>query len=144
MEQSEKEDVMPSRRNCLLMGLGLKIFWAGCGESSTDISPPRVVWVEPADQATQIQPNAQIRIRFDEPIDQKTFDANRFHLRQATQGELYGSVSYDINTYQGTLTIGQNLARGVVYQAVLEPGVSDLSGNTTKPPAYTWSFTVLP
>jgi hypothetical protein len=110
---------------------------AGCGDDNgPDTSPPKVESTQPAGDATGVAPDAKIHIVFDEAIDRNTLDSNMFHL----QG-LWGTVSYDLATFQATLSLMANLDDGATYQAVLEPGVRDLAGNRMNE-EYRWSFTI--
>ncbi len=112
---------------------------AGCGEEpGEDTTPPEVQSTQPADGETGVAPDVKIRITFDEAIDRNTIDNNMFHLEG-----LWGSVSYDLASCQATLSLMGLLDNGVTYQAVLEPGVRDLSENRNRMnEAYRWSFTV--
>ena len=112
---------------------------AGCGNGEgEDTSAPGVQSTDPAGDETGVDPDANIFIVFDEAIDRKTLgtDNSMFHLE-----DLYGSVSYDLDTYQATLSLMAPLDTGKTYQAVLEPGIRDLAGNRMNE-AYRWSFTV--
>jgi hypothetical protein len=111
--------------------------FTGCGEGpGEDTTPPQVQSTQPADGETGVAPDVKIRIVFDEAIDRNTLDSNLFHLEG-----LWGSVSYDLASYQATLSLMAPLDTGATYQAVLEPGVRDLAGNRMST-AYRWSFTV--
>ncbi len=110
---------------------------AGCGEDNgEDTAPPGVESTDPADGETGVSPDVNIRITFDEAIDRPTLNADMFHLEG-----LFGSVSYDLATYQATLSIMATLENGRVYDVVLEPGVQDMAGNRMNE-AFRWSFTV--
>ena len=110
---------------------------AGCGNGETeDTSAPGVESTVPASDETGVSPDVDIQIVFDEAIDRNTLDANMFHLEG-----LYGSVSYDLATYQATLSLMAALTNGETYEAVLEPGVRDMVGNRMNE-EYRWSFTV--
>lgn len=110
---------------------------AGCGDNGgPDTSAPKVQSTDPASDATGVAPDSKIHIVFDEAIDRNTLDANMFHLEG-----LWGTVSYDLATFQATLSLMANLDNGATYQAVLEPGVRDLAGNRMNE-EYRWSFTV--
>jgi hypothetical protein len=117
----------------------LFLAFTGCGEEQgEDTTPPEVQSTQPADGETGVAPDVKIRITFDEAIDRNTLDNNLFHLEG-----LWGSVSYDLVTHQATLSLMAPLDRGATYQAVLEPGVRDLSENRNRMnEAYRWSFTV--
>ena len=110
---------------------------AGCGNGeSEDTAPPGVQSTLPAGGEVGVAPDVKIRIVFDEAIDRNTLDANMFHL-----DGLYGSVSYDLATYQATLSLMATLENGEIYHAVLEPGIRDMAGNRMNE-AYRWSFTI--
>jgi hypothetical protein len=110
---------------------------AGCGDDEgPDTTPPQVQSTVPAGDETGVDPEANIYIVFSEAIDRNTLDNNMFHLEG-----IYGSVSYDLATFQATLALMAPLDNGVTYQAVLEPGIRDLADNRMNE-AYRWSFTV--
>jgi hypothetical protein len=110
---------------------------AGCGDSEgPDTSAPEVQSTVPAANATGVSPDVNIIIVFNEAIDRNTLDDNIFHLEG-----LWGSVSYDLATFQATLSLMAPLENGRPYQAVLEPGVRDLAENRMNE-EYSWSFTV--
>ncbi len=110
---------------------------AGCGDDEgEDLAPPGVQSTQPAADEVGVSPDVKILIVFDEAIDRNTLDANMFHLEG-----LYGSVSYDLATFQATLSLMAALDNGATYQAVLEPGIRDMAGNRMNE-AYRWSFTV--
>ena len=109
----------------------------GCGDNGgPDTSAPEVQSTDPAANATGVAPDADIVIVFNEAIDRNTLDDNMFHLEG-----LWGSVSYDLATFQATLSLIVSLDAGVTYQAVLEPGVRDMAGNRMNE-EYRWSFTI--
>ena len=120
----------------ILVGL-IVLATAGCGNGdSEDTTPPGVQSTDPADGETGVSPDVNIRITFDEAIDRNTLDSDMFHLEG-----LFGSVSYDLASYQATLSLMATLENGRVYDVVLEPGVRDMAGNHMNA-AYRWSFTV--
>lgn len=132
-------------RWCLWMlpALGLA---AGCGgdgqDPGPDTTPPGVLSTEPADGAVDVDPDVKLHLVFDEEIDNNSLYDELFHLERDAQ-PLYGKVSYDLEQHQATLSMMISLDAGVTYQAVLEPGVRDLTGNRM-PQAHRWSFTVRP
>ena len=110
---------------------------AGCGDDDgPDTSPPEVQSTDPASGEIGVSPDVNIVIVFDEAIDRNTLDDNMFHLEG-----LWGSVSYDLATFQATLSLMAPLDNGKTYRAVLEPGVRDMIGNRMNE-EYRWSFTV--
>ena len=121
-----------------IAGMGLAfLLIAGCGEDNgEDTAPPGVQSTQPADGETGVSPDVNIRIIFDEAIDRNTLDSDMFHLEG-----LFGSVSYDLATYQATLSLMATLDNGATYEGVLEPGVRDMAGNRMNE-AYRWSFTI--
>ena len=109
----------------------------GCGDNGgPDTSAPEVQSTDPAANQTGVSPDANIIIVFNEAIDRNTLDDNMFHL----QG-LWGSVSYELASFQATLSLMAPLENGRTYQAVLEPGIRDLAGNRMNE-EYRWSFTI--
>jgi len=110
---------------------------AGCGDDEgPDTAPPQVQSTDPASDETGVDPEANIYIVFSEGIDRNTLNNNMFHLK-----DLWGSVSYDLATFQATLSLMAPLENGKTYEAVLEPGIRDMAGNRMNE-AYRWSFTV--
>ena len=121
----------------ILLAIVCILATAGCGDDEgPDTSPPEVQSTVPASDETGVDPEAKIYIVFSEAIDRNTLDGNLFHLEG-----LWGSVSYDLATFQATLSIMAPLDDGKTYEAVLEPGVRDMAGNRMNE-EYRWSFTV--
>ena len=128
------------------IAVGLLVFLsAGCGgegEPEPDTTEPGIESTVPADGQTGLAPDSDILIQFEESIDRNSINGDIFHLNLDAVPR-YGSVSYDLASYEATLSLSFDLEAGATYQAVLEPGIKDLAGNRRKE-LYQWSFTVAP
>jgi Big-like domain-containing protein len=119
------------------------IFFTGCGsetEPDPDTTPPGIESTTPSDNQTGVAADSDIVIQFDEAIDRNSINSDIFHLSQ-NGTPLYGNVSYDLALHKANLSIPMDLQAGLTYQAVLEAGVKDMTGNRVTE-AYQWSFTI--
>lgn len=118
-----------------------------CGsepEPEPDTSAPVVVRTEPPDGASGVARSVQIRVWFDEAVDNRRVEwDDALHLVRADGANLYGNGSYDLGQYVATLSMAMELMAGQTYQVVLERGICDLEGNCMAAPVR-WSFTVAP
>ncbi len=103
-----------------------------------DTRPPEILATVPPAEALDVPLDIKIRIQFNESVERISLDEDKFHLI-LDGSSLYGSVSYDQTRREATLVIAAPLQNGANYQAVLEPGIKDLSGNT-RTELYQWSF----
>ena len=104
-----------------------------------DVTPPTVVSMVPASNATSVAVNSNVTATFSEAMNASNINATTFTLKQGANA-VAGSVSYSGNT--ATFNPTSDLAGGVVYTASITTGAMDLAGNaiaTTR----TWSFTTV-
>ncbi len=107
-----------------------------------DTTPPEIAQTVPVADAVDVPADTLIVIQFNEAIDRNSINSDLFHLILNGQ-PYYGQDSYDLAQFQATLNMSAPLQAGATYQAVLEAGVKDTTGNIRKE-AYRWSFTVAP
>jgi len=100
-----------------------------------DITPPTVVSVSPAADATDVAVGTVITATFSEAMDAATITTGSFTLDGVS-----GSVAYDSGTYTATFTPGADLAVNTTYTATLSTAITDAAGNPLAS-AYSWSFT---
>jgi hypothetical protein len=103
---------------------------------STDKTPPTVVSVVPAENATAIPVNTSITVNFSEAMDASTISASTISLKQGSTS-ISGTV-----TYSGTaakFTPSTSLTAGLVYTATVS-GVKDVAGNVIAA-SKSWTFT---
>ncbi|RLB53592.1 MAG: hypothetical protein DRI34_13225, partial [Deltaproteobacteria bacterium] len=120
--------------------LGLVLLAAACGGQQPDTAPPQVVAVVPEPGSSGVAADTTIAIQFDEDIDRDSLNDSLFHVSSGER-DLFGKVSYDLQTRWATLVMLAPLPAGETVTAVLEAGVRDLIGNRRQT-AYSWSFTV--
>ena len=110
-----------------------------------DASAPVVVSTTPAAGATGVAVSARPAATFGEAMDASTINAGTFELRDAANGVVSASVSYDASTRTATLVPSSPLSAGATYTATLrggasDPRVKDAAGNAL-PASLSWSFT---
>ena len=108
---------------------------------TVDLSPPKVVAVEPANLAIQVGPAAVVRLTFDEPLA-SGFDATGLVTLARTGGvPLPGVVVLGEDRLQAVFTPAEPLLSNERY-TVTENGAEDASGNR-QTAAFVSSFTTL-
>ena len=93
-----------------------------------DEAPPVLVETEPADRAVNAAGDQAIRLRFDEPIGERTAgDLSNLILVNPDTPE------FDIRLEDETITLSPiaPMANGVTYMVTVLPGLEDREGNTT-------------
>ena len=119
---------------------------AGCGDDDPgpDLAPPAIERTEPAADATGVSRTTQVKVFFDEALDNTRIGwDDQLHLVRPDGANLYGNGSYDLAAHVATLTMAIELEAGATYQVVLERGICDLNNNCTTE-ASQWSFRVAP
>jgi len=106
------------------------------GAPPFDTEPPYVVLTNPQDGETDVDFRTNVRVTFNEAINENTLD---FVLFEATNA-IPGSVSYDPGTRTVIFDPNDPLNFETTYVATVGAGLQDLSGNAMTD-AYTWSFT---
>ena len=108
---------------------------------TVDLSPPKVVAVDPANLAIQVGPAAVVRVTFDEPLA-SGFDATGLVTLARTGGvPLPGTVVLGEDRLQAVFTPAEPLLPNERY-TVTENGAEDASGNR-QTAAFVSSFTTL-
>ncbi len=104
-----------------------------------DTTPPQVVSTEPADGATGVPRNAQIKVVFSEAVNVPYYGA--FSLKDENGKLIAGSRSVAGSTF--TFIPSDSLQFSTTYTATITTAVTDKAGNHL-PEDYTFSFTVKP
>ena len=112
---------------------------------ATDIIPPAVTSVTPADGATNIGVTTNLAVTFSEALDPATVTAATFELRDPLNNLVSATITYDPSTRIAKLTPAAVLANSTVYTAMVKGGASGVKDLTGNPLAsdYTWSFTTI-
>ena len=93
-----------------------------------DTTPPTVVSVNPANNATNVLISASVSVTFSEPVAQSTVSAASCELLLgATQ--IAASISFDATGKVVTMTPASPLAYASTYSVLIAPLVTDLAGN---------------
>ena len=103
----------------------------------TDVTPPTVQSVTPANSATSIAINSSLTATFSEAMSASTISSSTFTLKQGTT-TVAGTVSYSGTT--ATFTPSAALTGNTVYTANITTGAKDVAGNLLAA-TYAWSFT---
>jgi hypothetical protein len=101
-----------------------------------DSIPPKVVSTTPADQATGQDVRTQVVMKLSEAIDPATFVMSL----KGTNGPATGGLIFDA-PFQARFIPAQPLTPGDGYSIVLDPGISDLAGNTIDTTKLVFKFT---
>ena len=98
--------------------------------ATADTAPPQVLGLSPPDSAADVPLNAQVEIRFDEPVQTRSLD----HIGLSANGE---AISVLASLRQGnqivTLRPTTLLSPNTVFTVMIGP-VQDLAGNTLVTP----------
>jgi hypothetical protein len=111
-------------------------------QSGVDDLPPRVLSTTPAAGITSAALSADVRVRFDEPVDPTTVTGANIGLTTAAGAPVPASVRYDAATQTATLDPLALLSVGAGYRAIVRGGaggVRDLAGNALAAD-HTWTF----
>ncbi len=103
-------------------------------------TPPKVVWVKPADDAELVDVDTAITVQFNQPVDADSVRAT-FGLQVGSQA-VSGQIEVDGDTV--TFTPDARLAFDQSYQVTIAPGVTSAAGGAGMGEAYTWRFTTVP
>jgi len=119
----------------------LVVILAGCREDANpppapDNTAPTVVFVNPANLATDVPINRKIVATFSESMDPQAVTGTTFTLRHGTTA-VTGAVS--CIGIQATFTPAASLSVSTLYTATISTGARDLAGNALKS-AYIWTF----
>ncbi len=105
-----------------------------------DTDPPTVVTVYPADGATAVAFDTDVRVKFSEPMDETTINSTNFTLSDDTSTAVTGSVAYNALNLTTIFTPDSDLDYNIEYTVTVSAQVKDVAGNalgTNK----VWSFT---
>ncbi|MFQ5855363.1 MAG: Ig-like domain-containing protein, partial [Anaerolineae bacterium] len=110
---------------------------------------PKVVWVQPADDAKLVDVDIPVKVQFNQPVGADSV-RTAFRLQttvsvlrgQLTPQTVSGKIEVDGNTV--TFTPDERLAFDQTYQVTIAPGVTSAAGGAGMSEAYTWRFTTVP
>lgn len=106
----------------------------------TDVTPPAVLSVIPANNATSVATSIHPSITFSDAMNSTTINTTNFTLKQGSTA-VAGTVAYSGTT--ATFTPSKALAANTVYTGTITTGAKDAAGNAIAT-NYTWSFTTAP
>ncbi len=110
-------------------------------EWSFTTSSPRVIDVTPAREEQYASPEAQVRLVFNQPMDEQA-TAERLNVRSAADGvAVAGSIAWEEHTLVFT---PEALARGETYEVVLAQGAPAATGETVIDTTFSSRFRVAP
>lgn len=111
--------------------------WSFTTAVPSDVTPPTIISVTPANNGTSVSLNSNAKAVFSEPINASTITAATFTMKQGTT-VVAGSVAYSGTT--ATFTPSAALAGNLIYTCTISTGVKDITGNSMAL-TYSWSFT---
>jgi hypothetical protein len=91
--------------------------------STKDSSPPLIVTVNLAANATCAPLDQKIKVTFDEQMDSLTINPSTFFIAGVA-----GAVTYDVVSQTATFTPSANLAANTTYTITVTTGVQDMGG----------------
>jgi hypothetical protein len=111
---------------------------------TVDTTPPRVVGVSPAGEATGVALGTNVEVTFSEDMDAITVFTNFTLTKQGSLSPVpWSSMGYSLNTDTATLDPASNLEANTTYTATVKgdsTGAKDLAGNVLEQD-YSWTFT---
>jgi Ice-binding-like/Bacterial Ig-like domain len=120
------------------LGIAANYKWSFTTGTATNVTPPSVTVVNPADGATGVCPNEVVQATFSGPMDPATMVAANFTLAAAAART--GAVSFDPASQVATFTPGSNLSTNTSYVATVTTGMKDQTG-TPLAQNKVWRFT---
>ncbi|MBI5207493.1 MAG: Ig-like domain-containing protein [Candidatus Firestonebacteria bacterium] len=114
--------------------LGKDFIWTFTTGSSSDITPPEVIDINPWNEAKDVPLNTKITVTFSEIINISTLNSSTFYLN----GNIKAEIKYTGKT--AVLYPQTELSLNTTYIVTITDKVKDLAGNTIKN-NYTWQFT---
>ena len=125
-------------------------YWVDVDYSNgADITPPTVIFNNPASGATNININSSISATFSENINPSTVTGATFVLKDGSGNIIPGTVSYSVGTRSATILLSSPLDYSTQYFATVTGGASGIKDLAT-PTAnamvsdFIWSFTTVP
>jgi Big-like domain-containing protein len=111
----------------------------------TDVTPPTVTLISPANGATDVSSGTSVTATFGEAIDPATLTTSTFVLRNPANGVVPATISYNAVTGVAMLTLSAALASSTTYTTTVtggSAGVKDAAGNPLAS-SVVWSFTTV-
>jgi hypothetical protein len=119
---------------------GDSYYWSfTTGGENTDVTAPKVLSTDPANNATSVAISAKAAVSFSMLMNPATINSSTFTLKQGSAA-VEGIVSYSGTT--ATFTPSAALAGNTVYTGTITTGVQDTEGNNLAAD-YSWSFTTI-
>jgi len=112
--------------------------WSFTTEAAPDTIPPQVTSSQPADGATGVAPDVEIRVVFSEAVN---VPSGAFILQDESKNSIPGTSALSGSTF--TFTPQNDLAYNTTYTAIITTAVTDLAGNHLQQD-YSFSFTIKP
>lgn len=109
-------------------------------DGGSDVSPPRVIFVDPESAAVDVSFYAGVYATFNEGMDPATIGAGTFQVHTSSGANVPGTVSYDGSNQTAELTLDSPLNPGSTYTVTVSGGVSDDAGNPMGADVM-WDFT---
>lgn len=111
--------------------------WSFTTAATADVTPPTVLTVVPASNATSVGTGTKATATFSEAMDAASINATTFTLKQGSTA-VPGTVTYSGST--ATFTPSAALSGSTTYTATITTGAKDPSGNALAA-NYAWNFT---
>src|SRR6266542_5871525 len=113
--------------------------------TTLDVTPPRIILVNPASSATGVSTEGTVAVTFNEPMDPATINTTTFSLKiTATGANIPGRVTYNVSTRVAEFIPSSPMPSSTSITATVTAGAKDLAGNglllTPGSPGI-WSFT---
>lgn len=111
--------------------------WSFTTSAAPDVTPPTIISVVPANNASSVATGSSITANFSEAMGSASITSSTFTMKQGATS-VAGSV-----TYSGTAAVFMPttaLAASTLYTCTVTTGVKDAAGNSMASD-YTWSFT---
>ncbi len=116
--------------------------WSFTTVGGVDTTPPTIISVNPAENATGVLTSVFLVVTFSEPMDPATI--NPMNIRLMNGGvPVLGAVTPSPDNRYAIFTPGAALATSTVYTGVVTTGVRDAAGNALAS-AKNWTFTTTP
>ncbi len=113
--------------------------WSFTTATPADATPPTVIAVTPANNATDVAVSTALTATFSEAMNNGTLNTSSFSAAETSSSTaVSGSLGVSGNT--ATFTPGAPLSTSTQYTATINTAVRDVAGNNLTTP-FTWSFT---
>jgi hypothetical protein len=115
-----------------VIGLACAILVTRCGNDGPipDPNPPRIVATIPTVGAVNVDPRAEVRVRFDEDLDPASVGAQSLVVKDSV-GVRAGRVGYAAGLREVVFSPSPHLAPLAIHTAIVRPGIRDHAGNPT-------------